>query len=263
MSALCLILSGRIEITDEGGDLLSILGPRNSFGERGLLRDGIAPVTATATEDSEVLAIPAPVFKALVAAQPRVLKFFDRTRPTAARRQDITTMALSDLMTRDPLTCAPDTPLIEAARKMRDLHVSCIIATVDGTAKGILTTGDITGRAVAEGRPTRHPRLRRYDPRPYGASAHCPCGRRVACHGRTRHHPYAGGRGRPACRHPDTDRPHPVSGHVLRRADPRDRGRPRQRDAGPDRGPHPRTAGATGWRAEPAPDRHPPDHRHL
>ena len=44
---LCLILSGRVEITDEAGELLSILGPRNSFGERGLLRDGIAPVTAT------------------------------------------------------------------------------------------------------------------------------------------------------------------------------------------------------------------------
>jgi CBS domain-containing protein len=154
---LCLILSGRIEITDEGGDLLSILGPRNSFGERGLLRDGIAPVTATATEASDLLTIPAPVFKALVAAHPRVLQFFDRTRPTAARRQDITTMAVSDLMTKDPLTCAPDTPLIEAARKMRALRVSCIIATVDGAARGILTTGDITGRAVAEGRPPETP----------------------------------------------------------------------------------------------------------
>lgn len=157
VSELCLILSGRIEIADEGGDLLSILGPRNSFGERGLMRDGIAPVTATATEDSVLLTIAAPVFKTLVATHPRVLRFFDRTRPTAARRQDITTMALSELMTKHPLTCAPDTPLIEAARQMRAMGVSCIIATVDGSLRGILTTGDITARAVAEGRAPETP----------------------------------------------------------------------------------------------------------
>jgi len=90
-----------------------------------------------------------------------VLRFFDRTRPAAARRQDITTMALSELMTRAPLTCAPDTALIEAAKQMRGLGVSCIIATDDGASngavRGILTTGDITARAVAEGRPADTP----------------------------------------------------------------------------------------------------------
>jgi CBS domain-containing protein len=32
---LFLIVSGRIDITDPDGAVLSILGPRNSFGERG------------------------------------------------------------------------------------------------------------------------------------------------------------------------------------------------------------------------------------
>ena len=83
VSNLCLILSGRIEITDEGGASCSrFSGPRNSFGERGLLRDGIAPVTATATEAGELLTIPADVFKVLVAAHPRILRFF---RPHAPR----------------------------------------------------------------------------------------------------------------------------------------------------------------------------------
>jgi CBS domain-containing protein len=59
-------------------------------------------------------------------------------------------MALSELMTKGPLTCAPATPLIEAAGKMRDLGVSCIIATDGPAVRGILTTGDITSRAVAE-----------------------------------------------------------------------------------------------------------------
>jgi CBS domain-containing protein len=148
---LFLIVTGRIDITDPDGAILSILGPRNSFGERGLMKDGIAVVTAKAAEDSELLRIPAASFHALMAEHPRVLRFFDRTRPARTRRQDITTIALSELMTRDPLTCLPDTPLIEAARKMREIHVSCIIAAEDSVVKGILTTGDITSRAVAEG----------------------------------------------------------------------------------------------------------------
>ena len=40
---------------------------------------------------------------------------------------------------------------------MRGLGVSCIIATVDDAVRGILTTGDITARAVAEGRPAETP----------------------------------------------------------------------------------------------------------
>jgi CBS domain-containing protein len=148
---LYLIASGQIDITDSEGAVLSILGPRNSFGERGLMKDGIAVVTAKASENSELLRIPAASFHGLMAEHPRVLRFFDRTRPARTRKQDITTIALSELMTRNPLTCRPDTALIEAARSMRDIHVSCIIAAEDGVVKGILTTGDITSRAVAEG----------------------------------------------------------------------------------------------------------------
>ncbi|MEQ8368464.1 MAG: DUF294 nucleotidyltransferase-like domain-containing protein [Roseicyclus sp.] len=157
VSHLYLIRSGRVDITDASGALLSILGPRNSFGERGLMRDGIAPVTAVAADDATVLKIPAATFHKLARDHPRVLRFFDRSRPAMARRRDITTLTLNDLMTRDPLTCAPATPLIEAAQAMRARHVSCIIATEGATVRGILTTGDITARAVAEGRPTDTP----------------------------------------------------------------------------------------------------------
>nr|WP_239025574.1 DUF294 nucleotidyltransferase-like domain-containing protein [Roseibacterium persicicum] len=157
LDALYLIIAGRIDITDGSGETLSILGPRNSFGERGLMKDGRGAVNATAAEDSRLLVIPAPVFHRLVKDYPRVLRFFDRTRPASARRQDITTLPLSELMTPKPLTCTPDTPLIEAARAMRGLGVSCIIAAEGDAVRGILTSGDITARAVAEGRPPETP----------------------------------------------------------------------------------------------------------
>jgi len=153
LQALYLVVEGRIDIADASGEPLSILGPGNSFGERGLMKDGKGAVHAAAGTDSRLLEIPAATFHALVAAHPRMARFFDRTRPAAARRQDMTTMALRGLMTRDPLTCPPDMALIDAARAMRDARVSSIVATEGGAVRGILTAGDIAARAVAEGLP--------------------------------------------------------------------------------------------------------------
>jgi CBS domain-containing protein len=49
------------------------------------MKDGTAVVTAKAAEDSELLRIPAASFHALMAEHPRVLRFFDRTRPARSR----------------------------------------------------------------------------------------------------------------------------------------------------------------------------------
>jgi CBS domain-containing protein len=130
--ALYLIASGRVDITGPTGEIVSILGPGNSFGERGLMKGGIAGVTATASEAARLVTIPAKTFHKLVEDHPQVL---------------------SELMTPAPLTCTPDTPLIEAARKMRDIKVSCIIITENDAVRGILTTGDMTNRAIADGVP--------------------------------------------------------------------------------------------------------------
>src|SRR5690606_5509939 len=52
LAGLYLIESGRVRVSDAAGDSVSELMARNSFGERGLLRDGVAVTTATAIEDS-------------------------------------------------------------------------------------------------------------------------------------------------------------------------------------------------------------------
>ena len=58
------IKRGAVEVLDPTGDLVSLLGPRNSFGERGLMRDGVAVTTARATEDSVLsCCFPAPEFR--------------------------------------------------------------------------------------------------------------------------------------------------------------------------------------------------------
>ncbi|PIV75507.1 MAG: histidine kinase [Rhodobacteraceae bacterium CG17_big_fil_post_rev_8_21_14_2_50_65_11] len=157
LDALYLIIRGRIDVTDASGEIVSTLGPGNSFGERGLMRDGCAATSARAAEDGELLTIPATTFRALVAEHPRVARFFDRTRPARAKRQDLTTMSLDDMMTRDPLTVPPDTGIAAAARKMRDNRVSSLMVTDGDAVVGIVTTRDLTNKALAEGLSHRAP----------------------------------------------------------------------------------------------------------
>lgn len=153
LKALYLIIRGRVDITDDSGVVLSILGPRNSFGERGLMRDGYAATTATTAEDTDLLAIPAATFRALVAEHPGVARFFDRTRPARAKRQDLATMSLADMMTRNPRQVSPDTPILAAAQDMRDHGVSSLMITEGDALKGIITTRDLTNKALAQGLP--------------------------------------------------------------------------------------------------------------
>ena len=158
VTALHLIVAGEVEIADAEGVTLTVLYPGNSFGERGLMRDGLAPVVARAARATEVIAIPAAAFHALIEAHPPVRRFFDRTRAHIARRRDIATVPLGDLMTRGPLTVRPETTVQDAAREMAGRGVSCILVTdADQRLLGIVTTGDLSARALAAGLPLDTP----------------------------------------------------------------------------------------------------------
>ncbi len=158
MPGLYLIADGAVEVSDRNGEVISHLGPRNSFGERGLAHGGKAVTRAVAESDCLLYLLPAPVYARLVADHPTVARFFDRGRPPAAARgKDLSTARVRDLMTPDPIATAPTTPIAEVARLMRDRHVSCVAVTEQGVLTGIVTTGDLTGRALAEGVPGDRP----------------------------------------------------------------------------------------------------------
>ncbi|NNE51744.1 MAG: cyclic nucleotide-binding/CBS domain-containing protein [Sulfitobacter sp.] len=150
-SHLYIILQGEVEITDETGVQLSILGPRNSFGERALLRDEAASRTATATAKSTLIVMPAAILFALIEAHPTVAKFFDRRRPARRDRKDLTAIPVERLMTRDPVICAPDTPIREAAAQMQAARISSICICDGDVFRGIVTVRDMNGRVVAGG----------------------------------------------------------------------------------------------------------------
>src|SRR6056297_2148469 len=111
VDSLFIVVSGEIEITDEADVQLSLLGPRNSFGERALLREDVASRTATARSDATLIVMPADALFGLIKSSAKVARFFDRRRPARTDRKDLTTLRVADLMTRDPLTCAPETTI--------------------------------------------------------------------------------------------------------------------------------------------------------
>jgi CBS domain-containing protein len=167
LEGLFLIESGAVEISDTNGVQVSLLGPRNSFGERGLSRDGRAMTTAKAVEPTTLRVLPPGEFRRLIAEYPAVARFFDRTRPAEGKRTDLTTLLVTDLMAHEPVTCAPDTPIVEVARLMRDHHISCVGIIADGLLYGIVTTRDLANRAVAEGMPGTRPVRDVMTPRPH------------------------------------------------------------------------------------------------
>ena len=61
-------------------------------------------------------------------------------------------MKLNEVMTKDPEYVKLNTPIIEVARRMRDLDVGMLPVGDGVKLKGMITDRDITIRATAEGR---------------------------------------------------------------------------------------------------------------
>ncbi|MBE1282521.1 MAG: CBS domain-containing protein [Rhodobacteraceae bacterium] len=151
LKGLYLVHHGEIEVSDENNMPVSILGARNSFGERGLTRGGLAVTSAAATEASVLLLLPKSDFDALMKSQPKVAKFFDRRRSDAPRGDDLATTQVDSFMARKPVTCTPNATVREAAQMMRDWRISCVCVGENRQLDGIVTTRDLTAKILAEG----------------------------------------------------------------------------------------------------------------
>lgn len=157
LDGLYLVHEGEIEVSDENGIPVSLLGPRNSFGERGLTRDGLAVTSARATKDAVLLMLPKTAFDSLMAGQPCVAKFFDRRRNDTRRGSDLATSRVETFMGANPITCTVATDVQTAARLMQTHRVSSLCVTDAAGLVGIVTTRDLTGKVLALGLPVTTP----------------------------------------------------------------------------------------------------------
>ena len=149
---LFIIYSGSVEIRDENGEVVSHLGLRNSFGERGLLRTGKAATSARCEEDSTLLLLPKSVLLDLIASHNTVRRFFDRARADKALTSDndLANTELATIMTRRPITLSCNSTVHEAAKTMANAGVSSICVADGDHLLGILTSGDMVNRVLSK-----------------------------------------------------------------------------------------------------------------
>lgn len=143
------IAAGEVDIRDEAGVQISLLGPRNSFGERALMRGEAATRAATALSDASLIVIPSETLFALIDDHPQFARFFNRRHAARPQTTDLTTYAVDRLMKADPVTCAPDISIHTAAGMMRDRKISSVCITEQDGLKGIVTVRDMSNRVVA------------------------------------------------------------------------------------------------------------------
>lgn len=151
LKGLYLVKRGAVEVLEPSGGVVSLLGPRNSFGERGLMRSGLAVTTARTTQPSVLLMLPVAEFRRLIADHAAFERFFQRGRGAEHREADLTSQKVERLMARDPITVPAGTTIRAAAERMRDRGVSSLGVIEDGRFAGLVTTRDMTGKVLAAG----------------------------------------------------------------------------------------------------------------
>jgi CBS domain-containing protein len=151
LRGLFLVKRGAVEVLEPSGGIVSLLGPRNSFGERGLMRGGLAVTTARVTQDSVLLMLPVAEFQRLIAEFPSFERFFQRGRGAEHREADLTAQKVASLMAHEPLTVPVTLSIRAAAEVMRDNRVSSLGVTEGGRFAGLVTVRDFTNKVLAGG----------------------------------------------------------------------------------------------------------------
>ena len=147
--SLYAVKSGRVDITDESGEVVKSAGPGDHFGERALLGDRIWRFDAKATESSELVVIEARTFDKLITIN-SLRSLFLRTAENYALPQQIeqTVAAMpqvmrqgvaADVMTRDLATISADASINDAIEEFqRHPHSSYPVLDAEGKILGLL-----------------------------------------------------------------------------------------------------------------------------
>jgi len=167
---------------EDSSDAVIELHEGESFPVGALLAGRAVTSTYRAAEDVFCFELDAADFHALLELSPvfkdfctrRITALFEQSHQAmraqfaqAATEQQSLSSPLSEILRREPVTCAPDTALLEVLRTMRELRVGSMVV-VDAQRKplGIFTLNDLLGRVVLPGLSTDVPISQVMSPEP-------------------------------------------------------------------------------------------------
>ncbi|HUG62452.1 MAG TPA: putative nucleotidyltransferase substrate binding domain-containing protein [Methylomirabilota bacterium] len=160
LDGIVVVCTGGVDLVSPDGERLQRFGAGEGVGVRTILRDGVAANRAVADGPVSALLIAKAPFLQLLNDYPAFDRFYDRARSSDRRRafaladetpDPLFSALLGDVMTPAPIVVAPTATAREAAASMRSNRISCVLVADDDGLVGILTTGDLTARVVAEG----------------------------------------------------------------------------------------------------------------
>ena len=163
LAGLYILESGTVDIVTSDGDLITHRHPGDPVGERGLLRDGNAVLTARASEPCTLIMMPAERFRHLVDSDPDLGRWYGRGLPATGSAEEgglatgLTALQVADLMVRNPVTCPENATVTEVARIMRDRGISSVLVQGQDRLAGIVTVHDMTNKVLAEGKSGEGP----------------------------------------------------------------------------------------------------------
>jgi CBS domain-containing protein len=160
--ALFLVESGLVRLyNEEESRLINMVGEGSVFGSYGMIQGGILPYEAKAVEPTVCALLSAERFQRLYKKHPEFKSHFDSdlkayvrtigTEVDASGAYLLFETGLRDVVTRDPITCAPEDTIRAAAQKMRDLDGDAVLIVQDGAVMGLVTEGDLVERVIAGG----------------------------------------------------------------------------------------------------------------
>lgn len=156
-AGLRILRSGAAELRDKNDLLLDRLAEGDSFNLMGLNTEQPG-IKATLIEDTLIYTLPEAPYQALRKDYRAFDRFFSSQRNRRLRRAaryeptpNDMMRPLSDLMSKELLSVAPQTSIKDTAIIMSENRFSSILIMNDQQLQGIVTDRDIRSRAVAEG----------------------------------------------------------------------------------------------------------------
>jgi len=154
------VRGGAAGVPPSAGDV--VMGAGECFPLGALVMQRAAAYAYSAEEDCFCWELPAADFGALMARSASFRAFCTRSLSTLLEQSHRALSAeagegvagsmlrpLRDILAREPVSCAPDTPVREVLGRMHELRIgSMIVAGADGVPQGIFTTLDVLGRVA-------------------------------------------------------------------------------------------------------------------